>query len=349
MKYIHACTGSVLSCTPQSYKVIHESLSEVWVIPQFNYVCEHFTIHNHDNWVQGVAWSPCGQFFASVSCDNEVHVYFVNKVSVYLFGVYYGHKSYVQSVSWSPCGKYIVSGASKVLVWKVFPAECVCTIRRTGKVQCVEWSLCGKYLTIATRDFGIYVWSVLKNTIAYPKWRYGCVWSISTSPCGRFVVSGGVRPYLVIWSLHVGKCVKIFKSYANVVRCVLWSPCGKYLASGSFDSTINIWSCENWKCVARLQVPNQWILCLTWSPCGKYLAVGSSDNRVTVWVKKSPTRWSCLDSFGTRWEMTQDLAWSPCGRHLICGGKSNRIVFINMTYIYAWNCTESSHNDTTLV
>jgi WD40 repeat protein len=78
-----------------------------------------FTLHDSAEWIEAMAYSPCGKYLAVGSHDNNIYVYAVEGYT--LHGTGKAHRSFVVSVDWSQDSAYIrsVCGAHELIWHKV--------------------------------------------------------------------------------------------------------------------------------------------------------------------------------------------------------------------------------------
>ena len=65
--------------------------------------------------------------------------------------------------------------------------------------------------------------------------------SISYSPNGKTIASGGGGGFVQLWDVATGTHLKALVGHTRSVESVYYSPDGEILASGSKDGTILLW------------------------------------------------------------------------------------------------------------
>ena len=71
--------------------------------------------------------------------------------------------------------------------------------------------------------------------------HYGSVISVTFSPDGKTLASGGMDNTIILWDVNPPAHRPASKGHTDIVRSVAFSPDGKTLASGSEDKTIILW------------------------------------------------------------------------------------------------------------
>jgi WD40 repeat protein len=110
----------------------------------------------------------------------------------------------VLSLSLSPCGRIVAAGFGDGSV-RLF--------------RCPEWDQVWSVKTVHVND----------------------VWSVTWSPDGRFLASGGEDKLVKILSAGTGAILKHLSGHSNWVFSVLFSPDGTKVLSCSGDKTVHVW------------------------------------------------------------------------------------------------------------
>jgi WD40 repeat protein len=92
------------------------------------------------------------------------------------------------------------------------------------------------------------VWDESKSAGILPKSKSliyrghtGAVYTLSWSPDGKHVASGGKDGTVQIWDATTGNSVFIYRGHSAGVTSVAWSPDGTSIASASEDKTVKVW------------------------------------------------------------------------------------------------------------
>ena len=67
------------------------------------------------------------------------------------------------------------------------------------------------------------------------------IWSVSFSPDGLTLASGGNDRFVRMWDIETGRLIRSLRGHTAVVRQVQYSPDGLLLATSSEDRTIRLW------------------------------------------------------------------------------------------------------------
>ncbi|MFN6497943.1 MAG: NACHT domain-containing protein [Nostoc sp. DedQUE01] len=139
------------------------------------------------------------------------------------------------------------------------------------------------------------------------------VFSVTFSPDGQFLATGGADSELNLWQTRDNELVWSSIAHKNVVRAIVFSPDGKTLASGGEDCHIKFWDIQTGKCLKTLIGHTANIRSITFSPDGKILASGGEDYTVKFW---SVSEGECLKTFNEQVGYVRSIAFSPDGKIL---------------------------------
>ena len=224
------------------------------------------TLTGHTDRVRSVSFSPDGSLLASGSKDGTIKLWRVSDGA--LVRTLTGHTGFVRSVSFSPDGRLLASGSHDhtIKLWRVSDGSLVRTLTgHTGFVRSVSFSPDGSLLASGSGDKTIKLWrvsdgSLVRTLTGHTNWvwrqmvravRWGgvdltghtnWVWSVSFSPDGSLLASGGDDKTIKLWRVSDGALVRTLTGHTDRVRSVSFSPDGSLLASGSDDKTIKLWS-----------------------------------------------------------------------------------------------------------
>ena len=153
------------------------------------------------------------------------------------------------------------------------------------------------------------------------------VWSVSYSPDGLTLASGGSDRYLRLWEIETGRMIRSLRGHTQDIRQVAYSPDGKILATGSEDRTIRIWNPQTGETIRLLFTRYDHAVCsLSFSPDGLMLARAGQNKDIKIWEVTTGTELMTLlgkDQYDHHW--TVCTAFSPDGIHLVGGSDIGKL------------------------
>jgi WD40 repeat protein len=216
----------------------------------------------HEGTVTSVAFNPDGQMIVSGSADFTVRLWDLqgNPIGLPL----QGHDGVVTSVAFSPDGQMIFSRGnssfdfvgSTIHLWNLQG-------NLTKKIQhrsiCVAFSPRKQMIVGGNSDCTISVWSLQDDSIGKtfrghdhnpPDAFSGAfaqrVESVSFSPDGQTIVSGGGDNTVRLWDLQGNPIGEPLRGHKGDVFSVAFSPNGQMIVSISRDKTVRLWR-GSWK------------------------------------------------------------------------------------------------------
>jgi|GEM_PF-1154264 len=211
------------------------------------------TLTGHSNIVEGLAWSPDGDWLASASRDRTIRIWSTStwECAQTLTGL----TDNVNDVAWSPDGQRLAATSSDGTVsvfWE----------RRTGTRHC----------TIEKRA----------GTGRY-------IESLAWSPDGRLLVTGSASPRVRVWDADSGRERLAFNGHHGDYYCAVWSWDGRCIASGAGEDTLRIWSADSGAERDRFTFPEKFrdgrpaAFRLAWAADGSFLVSSHFEDTIRLW------------------------------------------------------------------
>jgi WD40 repeat protein len=152
------------------------------------------------------------------------------------------------------------------------------------------------------------------------------VWSVSFSPDGRRIVSGGsvlrrAGP-VKVWDAETGQLMFTLKGHAGTVNSVSFSPDGRRIVSGSLDNTLKVWDAETGQELLTLKGHFSGVSSVSFSPDGRRIVSGSWDNTLKVWNVETGQEMLTLKGHS---DDVNSVSFSPDGKRIVSGSKDETL------------------------
>lgn len=166
--------------------------------------------------------------FATASEDGTVGI-----MSNFSWQLLYGHTGHVIAVAWSPGGTYLASGSEDktVRIWNAEGFKSLVLQGHDSGVSCVKWVPRRENVVVSSAQNGqIRVWDVLNGSCLKSYSRHaGEVVSLSISPDGLYVASGGTGDTIDVTNIVTGEMTVTFRGDSSIE--LQWDPTGRYIAA----------------------------------------------------------------------------------------------------------------------
>ncbi len=294
--------------------------------------------------VNGLAFTNDGRRLIVADSSKQVKVWDIatNKVTELE-----GHAAAVLCVAVSPNGKLAATGSwdGYVCLWEIETGKLKAKYKghnpeerrpgdhETGKVRSLCFSPDNARIVstafpnspFAKRASDIKVWSVdtlqtIHDFVGQHEFgRRNSVVSVTYSPDGSLIASGGYDRILRVWSAKTGREISHFEGHTNNVLGIAFRPGHEQIASASTDRSLAVWNLETGKEMFRMKGHRLPVFSVVYSPDGKRIFSAGYDNSVTVWDAETGIE---LITFDDLPGPIRTVAISSNGKHLAAGGGS---------------------------
>lgn len=252
------------------------------------------------NVLMPIAWSPLGDYFATVSLmdpiPNAIRVW--NTATGENVLTYLSSTSGIIALAWSPDGQDIASAGkdSTIQIWNASTGNTLLTYRgHTGGIVSLDWSPDGQRIASAGGDNTVQIWNATTgNRIVTYHGHPNGAWRVAWSPDGTRIASADhvnfkdwisgkkIATAVQVWDAATGRRIVTYHGHVGLINALMWSPDGQRIASAGEDNTVQIWNATTGKSLFTYRKHKSAVAYLSWSPNGSEIASADEGN-VLIW------------------------------------------------------------------
>jgi WD40 repeat protein len=283
-------------------------------------------LNSHSEQVHGVEFSPDGRLLAVCDSDFTIHLW-TDPKSGKTERVLTGHDDEIRCLSFSRDGKRLASaGADHVVhIWDTQSGQLVAGpnpqarhLIALGQADANPGEL------FSNAGCAIQAWGADSAKLTWTPKHSELVYSLATSPCGKYLATSGPTPEAHLWDVAGKKLLATLPHTRGPIVDLTFSHDSKYLATASFSDGL-IWLWKIGEPEAVLVIPeaaeSSTLETIAFHPDNKlvavggldYLGTGGSDGAMCIWNLEERDKLLSLDVG------VSSLAFDPKGDLLAAG------------------------------
>ncbi len=289
--------------------------------------------------VNGVSYSPNGEYLASCGADMAVIVWPVATPGANPIRLN-GHTGPVSMAAFRKDNIHLVScGADQTIkLWKIEgnAAKEVQTFRgHKDWVTSVAFSKDGYHVISASVDKRMKIWEITSRELPLLAEHTSAVETVAVSPNGKIIATGSVDRTIKLWDRETGVELATLTGHPNAVMSLTFTPDSKRIISSGSEASIRIWEVNPPREVTRTQQQlNTMNRLRRYSP---YIALDPAGKTLYVWLPVNEASVSTiveaidLDSGNFLYEFKEDsrkinsLAFCANGKLAATGAKDGSV------------------------
>ena len=237
-----------------------------------------------NGWVENVAWSPDGQWFAA-SCSRQVHAYRADGTRIWRSD---DHPSTVSAIAWSGTEELATACYGRVTFFDASNGEVRQKLEWMGSLVSMVLSPDGDIVACGSQDNSVHFWRRSTGQDSMMSGYPGKPSALAFDHTGTLLATGGGEA-ITVWSFRgrgpEGTRPGVLQHHFQTVTALAFARRGMYLASGARDGRVVVWSLGRdgyGDPIGDAPVADV-VGTLYWRPDGRALAALDAQGGVTAW------------------------------------------------------------------
>ena len=234
-------------------------------------------------------------------------------------------------VDYSPDGEFLAFGmgwfnqGGWLTVWDLQKEKAKFTVWLGLGMRCVQYSPDGTKIAVACFDQSAKVFDAEDGKLlaVLPLTGTNGTNSVSFSPNGKTIATGGLHKDVILWDATTFKEQRRLKGHKIRIYCAMFSPDGQKIASVDRNGIGIVWDVQTGQEICKLEGHQGGIEAVEFTRDSKYVVTGGWDGTVRFW--DPATGQANVDLQRRLNAGAMCLATSPDGKWLVSGGQPNFI------------------------
>lgn len=245
-------------------------------------------LHEHSDWVRGVAYSSDNKYFATAGWDARVNLW---SLPSYAKVLQLNLSERVNAVYFSPDNNILLTAGydNLVSIWSIPDGRLLHTIEgHFDNIRGVVMDRSSKLVISAGFDKSIRVThlnepsrSLVVGTQDEP------ITCIAIAASGKYIATGTWSGNLTLWDGETYERIRVTKAHTNMINAIDFNLGSNQLATCSDDREVRIWSCATGSLIQVFLAGVDFASGLSYNQTSEELYVGGYDSRISVWSTES--------------------------------------------------------------
>jgi WD40 repeat protein len=306
--------------------------------------------HAHTSRVQALAWSPGGEYLASVAigeCSDAGKDQFRVQVRIWdirqgalLFSHWGSAEDFLApAISWCPKGDLlaVACDTDRVCILDVHEQRVVSAYEGPNLPSAVAWFPHGQLIAstfdgdLTKISTDLHMWDAVTGVHVSRETLPGEIYDIAWSPgAEQLAVTGTAQTHLLRWNPaqhELEPVPELFSMHPHEYATLrmAWSFDGRLIATGGVEGTVQISESEAGRLLLVYREHTDQIGSLAWCPNADVLATAEPEGACHLWSTRTGERLLILPT-----KKVCSLVWSPDGQDLAVGTHGGAILLYRL-------------------